>query len=462
MKPELKAPTFLRNLLGAIFFCAAIWDTVAAAPFALSDSDPNSPEFRRRFLANHGVNEAIEPRLSMADRPLQEAILPHIRDNPKTAIQLIEQDLTAETNPAFLGILGNLYYQVDDHAAAERYLKQTVEEFPTLRRSWRTLALTYVQRNMFQAAVPPLLKVIELGGGDAQSYGLLAYCHLTNQKHESALAAYRMARMFKPDSLDFRRGQAQCLLVTHQHRSAIALFDELIAEHPRESKFWLAQANAYIALDRPDEAIANLEIVADSGKATWTSLLMLGDLYLNQDVPQLALAAYRRAVRDAKPADWAAALRPLNHLIGRRQFREAKEYLTLIRSQVAGPLDTRTKRKLRVSEAHIEMAIGEAGKAFKILEQAVREDPLDAPSLILLGDYYQRIADYEKAEFHFERATSVSEHAPDAYVALGRLAVERGNLKAALLPLRKAQQLRPGANVQRYIESVERAIDAGR
>ena len=84
--------------------CASVLP--AAAPFEPSDSDPNSAEFRRRFLANHGVNEAIEPKLTVDERPLQEAILPHLRDNPREAIRLIEQAITPETNPAFLSILG--------------------------------------------------------------------------------------------------------------------------------------------------------------------------------------------------------------------------------------------------------------------------------------------------------------------------------------------------------------------
>ena len=451
----------MKHLSILLVLLFALPTTAAAAPFELADSDPNSPEFRRRFMASYGVIEALEPKLTQDDRPLQEAILPHIRDNPREAIRLIEAAVTPETNPAFLSILGNLYYQIDDYANAERYLRQTLKKFPSLRRSWRTLALSYVQRDNYQAAVAPLLKVIELGGGDEQAYGLLAYCHLTNDKYESALAAYRMARMFKPDSLDFRRGQAQCLLMTQQHLAAVALFDELIAENPSESQFWLAQANSYLALDRQDDAIANLEIVADAGKVTWDSLVMLGDLYLNEDVPHLALAAYRRAVQETVPLNWSAALRPLNYLVGRRLFTEARDYLGLIRGRVSSELDMRSEREMAVAEARIEMEVGEAGKALTILEKAIREDPLNGPCLILLGEYHQRTPDFEKAEYFFERATSVREHAPDAYVALGRLAVARGNLKAALTPLRKAQQLRPSANVQRYVESIERALDAG-
>ena len=54
----------------------------------------------------------------------------------------------------------------------------------------------YIQRTDYQAAIEPFLKVIELGGSDAQSYGLLAYAYLNQEKYESSLSAYRMARMF--------------------------------------------------------------------------------------------------------------------------------------------------------------------------------------------------------------------------------------------------------------------------
>ena len=72
---------------------ATVHSTLPAsgAAFTLTDSDPDSPAFRRRFLASHGVNEAIEPKLTVKDRPLQEAIMPLIRTNPQKAIELIEK-----------------------------------------------------------------------------------------------------------------------------------------------------------------------------------------------------------------------------------------------------------------------------------------------------------------------------------------------------------------------------------
>ena len=445
-----------------IFFMAGTLysaSALLAATFSLSDSDPDSPGFRRRFLASHGVNEAIEPKLTVADRPLQEAIMPWIRTDPRKAIQLIEADLKPDTNPAFLNILGNLYYQISDYPNAERYMRQALEKFPTLRRSWRTLALCLVQREMLDEAIAPLLKVIELGGGDAQSYGLLAYAYLNAEKYESALSAYRMARMYDPDSFDFRRGQAMCLLQTEQLRSAIALFDELIMEKPDESSFWMAQANAFLTVKQSDQAIANLQMLADSGQSTWSSSMMLGDLYLNQDVPNLALDTYLQAFRQHPPEEELLAVRPLTYLVRRKLYPEAQTYYQTVESFVSGRLDSDSQREWNVSLARIEMSIGDAERALEILTKAVEEDPLDGASLILLGEYHLEAKDYQRSEYYFERATSVREVAAEAYIALGRLQVDQGNLSASLPPLRKAKQLQPTSSLQKYIESIERALD---
>lgn len=445
-----------------VFMILVMFDAVTVhslSIFTLTDSDPDSPAFRRRFMASHGVNEAIEPKLTTADRPLQEAIMPLIRDNPRQAIQRIEEALKPDTNPAFLNILGNLYYQVNDYTNSERYLRRALEQFPSLRRAWRTLALGYVQRDMISESIEPLLKVIEFGGGDAQSYGLLAYAYLNAQKYESALAAYRMARMFDPDSFDFRRGQAMCLLQTNQNHSAIALFDELIAEKPEEPSFWGAQANAFLNTEQTDKAIANLQMMADSGKSNWESLIMLGDLYLNKSIPKLALESYTKAFRQHAPNNLSQTVRPLTYLVNRKHFEEAQAYYKLLQPDLKENLTQEIKTQVNTALARIEMSIGNPEKALAILTATIEENPLDGASLMLLGEYHLDSAEYEEAEYFFERATSVRDFESEAYIALGRLEVQRGNLKSALIPLRKAQQLKNTPNLQHYVESIERALD---
>lgn len=429
-----------------------------AAIFSLTDSDPSSSEFRRRFFADHGVHESIEPQWKARDRPLREAIFPHLETNPRKAIALIEE-ANIQMHPAFLNLLGNLYYRIEEDVKAEQSLRLALKQFPSFRRSWRTLAMILVKRNQFEEAIPPLLKVITLGGGDAQSYGLLGYCYLAISKYESALSAYRMARMFSPDRFDFRRGQAHCLLMTQAHLPAIALFDELLQEMPDETAFWLAQANAFLALGETEKAIANLQIVADSTSASRQSLSLLGDLYLNEDLPHLAIQCYRQALIKAKPADPSAVLSSLRSLLIRGFFVEAKAYLKLLQDWSKTDWKDEDEREMQLAEARIEMAIGDADRAFPILHRAVQKDPLDGESLLLLGEYFQSKNRLDEAAFHFERAALLGEFEHKARVALGQLAVQKGRLIDAVEALKKALQINPDPNVKRYLQAIETALE---
>ncbi len=455
-------PRLILSIWVAGAFAVAV--SGATPPFALSDSGLDTEDAKRHFFASHGVNEAIEPKLSQADRPLYESIAPHLRNDPKQAIQIATAGLTAESNPAFHFLLGNLHYQIGDYVNCEKRLRTAIGKFPSFRRAHRTLALSHIQREQYDKAVAPLLKVIELGGGDDQSYGLLAYAYLTLEKHESALSAYRMARMFKPDSPDFRRGQAHCLLMTQQHKAAIALFDELIAETPAEREYWLLQANAFLGTDQKVKAIANLEIVADSGRADFASLTLLADLHLDQDNHGLALKRYRQALNDFPPESARPTLRPLDYLIQRRLFEDADGYLRLVREKLGDRIkaDPQAARRIAVHEAQIQLEVGDAERGAALLRETLKTDPLNGRSLLLLGEHHLRKAEYEQSGIQFERALADPETQVDALVALGRLAVEQNLLKEALPHLSKALTLRPNPDIERFRASIQKALEAQR
>lgn len=432
--------------------------TLLGQPFPLSDSGPAAPDFHDRFLGNYGVNADIEPEISKDDRPLYKRIEPYLRNDPERAIREVEESIGPEANPAFHLLLGNLYYQTNDYDKAERALKRAVDKFPSFRRAHRTLGLIFIQNQRFESAIDSWLKVITLGGGDAQSYGLLGYAYLSQKQYRSALTAYQDARMFKPESTDFRRGEAQCLLETGQELQAVALFDELIAENPSVSDYWLLQANAYLELERYDTAMANLEILEDMGKANRRSRFLLGDIHLRDDNHQLALVAYQEALRKHGMDSIEDALKPLNYLAERGLLEKAADYLETLRDDQPEQLAPADHARLTIAEAGIELERGRADKAVELLEPLVKERPLESEALHLLGEALREREAFERAEFFLQRALSLSEKKAEVFVALGRLEVERGDFDAALEHLRAAEQLdtRPDG-LKRYIKSIEAA-----
>lgn len=92
----------------------------------------------------------------------------------------------------------------------------------------------------------------------------------------------------------------------------------------------------------------------------------------------------------------------------------------------------------------------------KLLEEIVELDPLDGEALILLGRYCRRSKDFEKAEFYFERAESLEKYEAEARLRHAQLLVEQGKYTEALPLLRRAQDLKPREEVQKYLEQVER------
>lgn len=448
-----------------ICFFAAILTapcSFAANTFPLTDTSPNSPEYKKRFLGSYGFNSAIEPKITEDDRPLFEAIEPFLKTNPNEAIRVAAAGINAESNAAFDFLVGSLHYSLQKYEVAERYLKQALVKFPDFRRAHRNLSLIYIQQDKHDLAIKHLLTVIALGGGDDQSYGMLAYGYLNQDKFQSALGAYQMARIFAPDSLDLRRGQAQCLLMTDQYDAAIALFSELIAEDPSVTDYWLFQANAYLAQDRLDDAVSNLEIAVSLGKGSFETFKLLADLYLTKDIPELAVKNYTKAITDNPNTEAALAFKPLELLIQRNLLPEAEAYLETLNTTLRTEFSPEQLIQKSVMSAQIQMKNGAHTEAIATLEKILETNPVNSPTLMALGEFHLEIESYEQAEFYFERATHITETRSKALVGLGRVRVQMSDLEGALKHLEDAQRLDPRNDVKRFIVSIENALSAQR
>ena len=126
--------------------------------------------------------------------------------------------------------------------------------------------------------------MLELGGGDAVTWGLLGYAWASQEKHLPAESAYRMAVVLDPSTLDWKMGLARSLFRQERFADAAALCGQLIDEDPARSELWLLQANAFLGLQRPLDAAENFELVDGLGGATAESLNMLGDIYVNEEL----------------------------------------------------------------------------------------------------------------------------------------------------------------------------------
>ncbi len=449
----------MKKLLLLVLIHSGLVSTLSAIPFELSDSDPNNPQFRKNYMGIYGVNSAIEPRLAETDRLLYDAVLPHLKSDPEQAILLLVEGMLPECNAAFNFLLGSLYFSIEKDSEAEAQLLLSIEKHPSFRRAHRTVALVYARRNNVDKVMKHIVKVVELGGGDAQSYGMLGYGYLLQEKYRSSLVAYQNARMFAPDSYDFKRGEAQCLLMTQQYGQAIALYDELIAENPDEADFWLLQSNALLALDDRDRTAANLEMVRSLGNGNFNNLILLASLYLEDQAYSLGVEIASEALVYAESNDFVSAMQLLEFMTQRDLMDYAKGYRDVFEKELLPKVDLEESNRFEVAAASVDFALGDCEEGVDRLKAIIQQDPLEGRSLILLGRYFLDVADVETAEFYFECALSAEAFKAEAHVALGQLAVSRGEFKVALDELRKAQLIEYRTTVQDYLDQVAEAVE---
>lgn len=415
----------------------------------------NDPEFTRRMLGSYGFLSEAEPRLNAEEQKVyRDKIVPLLREDPKQAVAELQKLIKPEASAIFDFTLGNLLFQTDDLTNAVTHFEAALAKFPDFRRAQKNLGLVYLRAGNYEAAVKPLSRTVSLGGADSKTFGLLGFAQMNLQRYASAEAAYRQALLFEPENLDFRLGLVKCQIAQANYDAALVLLDELIRQFPEKDNLWALQANVFIQKDQPAKATVNFEMLRRLGKATPAQLFTLGDLYLAQEIRDLALNAYLEGVEKDAGANPAKALRAAELLVARGALPEAKQIFARLKAATT-PLAGNDELRLLKLEAKAALAAGEGEQAATVLEKISERNPLDGEALLLAGDHYARTGQKEKAQLRYETAAKLEGFEADALLKQAQLKVQGQKYAEAVELLRKAQKSKARDNVQRYLERVE-------
>ena len=262
--------------------------------------------------------------------------------------------------------------------------------------------------------------------------------------------------MLDPLTLDWRMGLARAFLRQRRFAEAASLCGALIAANPDRADLWLHQANAFVGMNEPRKAVENLEMVDRLGHSTADSLAMLGDIYVNEDLVDLAAGAYLRAMGKDQKGNPERALRAAKALIARNAHAEGQQVLDGIEATYAGKLVDGARKDVLKLRSRLAVAKGAGDEEAKILAQIVALDPLDGEALILLGQYHGRKGENEQAVLQYVRAAGIVGFEADAKVRHAQLLVGEGKYAEALPLLKRAQQVKPRDNIQQFLDQVER------
>jgi tetratricopeptide (TPR) repeat protein len=423
----------------------------------------NDPDMARRLWGSYGFLSEREPRLSAEEQTLyRDTILPLLREDPAKAIPALEAAAKPEASALFDYTLGTVHFQREDFTNAVRHFEVALAKFPDFLRAQRNLALALVRQGRYAEAIPALTRTLTLGGTDGKILGLLAFAQVQEGQHLAATAAYQQALLFEPDNWDYRLGLVKCYVAAANYGAALALLDELLAKYPDREALWTLQANIYVQQNQLGKAAVSYEVLRKLDRAGAAQLSLLGDIYLAEGVPDLALSAYLDAARLDGGTNLARTLRAADLLISRGAWTEASALLTRAR-ELAGSAPAREDElKLLRLEARVALGSGAGDTAIQLLERLLQLNPLDGEALLLAGDYYKQRGDAERAAFRYDAAAKIEGFEATALVKQAQLLVENQQYARAVELLRRAQKIQPREPVQRYLEKVEQVAARSR
>jgi tetratricopeptide (TPR) repeat protein len=417
----------------------------------------NSKTFKKQFAESYIAATDIEPRVTTIERDeLMKVQVLIGADKVDEAARMLEKNRGEAVSATFDFMLGNIYMQQEKLNEAVAAYEVAVEKYPKFRRAWRNLGLIHVQQGEFEKALPALTKSIELGDTESLTYGLLGFAYSSVDNSLAAESAYRQAVLLDPSTMDWKMGLARALFKQQRYPEAVALCGSLIDSDPARADLWLLQANAYVGLKQSLKAAENYEMVDQLGQSTVDSLNMLGDIYVNESLYKMAANAYIRAMEQNPDRNAERPIRACKVLVTRGALAETKmliEHIEQLHGAELGPVDKKDLLKL---QARIAVAEGQGEEEVRVLEEIVELDPLDGEALILLGQHSARANDPEKAIFYYERAESLEKYEADAKVRHAQLLVSQGKYNDALPMLRRAQEINPRDDIQKYLDQVER------
>jgi tetratricopeptide (TPR) repeat protein len=401
----------------------------------------------------------VEPKISSDDNKLLIQVKKLAVAEQPAAIQLLSNKLQGDPdcNAVFDFALATLQFQQGRLESSVQHYLGALKKYPSFLRARKNLAYVLIQKNDFGAASVSLAKSLELGDADGATYGMLGYCHLMQGRYSSAENAYRFALVRDPENKAVRNGLVRCLEAMGRFEETIAVLDELIRENPTDPAYWLTQVNSLNQLGEHRKAVANLEILRRMNQATGPALLLLGDLYLNLELPVRAYGAYKTALDLEGNLPPAHYIRAATHLTNQKAIEEAVVFTAEIQKKYGDLLEGADKLNFLNLRARLHLRKDEPVKATEILQTLVEQDPHNGEALILLGKTYRNIKNFDRAAIAFERAARTESHTVDALIEHARMLVEDSKYQAAAQLLRQAQEIHSRNDVDAYLQAVERA-----
>ena len=403
-------------------------------------------------------NNPFQPTVTTREAGILQRAAELLPDDVNAAIALLDEERNDKGSAALDFAAGNFYYQDNRMEEAAAAYGDAIGKLPLFRAALNNLGRVYMQEKDLERAAETFQALARSGQADGDTLVLLGHALLLQGHPVSAEGAYRQALVLNIHAPNAMRGLAKCLIEQQRTAEALALTQELLRVDPADGEVWTLRANAFLLLDRTEDAITSIETCSRLDLATPSLLATLGDLYINRRQPREATAAYKKAFEQDEPS-LDRILRAAEGFLLLDDPTAARSLLEQAHAQkkpgTAAPAHHAGLLRL---EARLAMLQGDPRTARRQYEELLRHAPLDGEALLALANLARNDGDAGMAELLCERASRIDGHEAQALLQHAELKVDGEDYAAAagLLESSLAFDNRPA--IARYLEQVRRLV----
>lgn len=360
-------------------------------------------------------------------------------------------------------VLGNL-------AEAEENYRKALRADPNHAPSLYELARIYRRQNRADDAILYAEKAVELETNNTWYYLLLADLYKSTRQFDKVVETYSSLVNLNPEKLEYRQDLATSYIITGDLRSAIKVYDEIETITGVTEETALKKRNIWQRLDKPSNALKEVEKLVESNPYNTRYLQILAESYVAEGSFDKALDIYKK-IEELEPDD------PYIHIslsdLYRQKGETEKAHHELKKGFANPELDVESKIQVMVLFYSVDQMFNEQkDKALELSEIIAQTHPDDIRALSLYGDLLYRSEAFEPA---LDIINSILEKDVNNYVnweqkmfienrlSLNRQLIETSNRTIELFPMQPLPYLFSGfANFQeKEFEAAARALERG-
>lgn len=329
---------------------------------------------------------------------------------------------------------------------AEKAYLACLKKAPNLIKAHQGLSLLYMQQAKYEQAQTHLVKNIELGQVDAQSYAQLAYIHIQHDQPWSSVAAYRQALMLEPKSRQYQQGLLFALIESGDLNQANALLKELLNQTPNDATLWLQRAQIALQLEQSKNALAALEVALKLNPKDSANQLLAAQLHLSHGSSERAVNLLKQSLKKITNPQQTevinTTMQTLAWLVSQQKWDLAKE-LVHSAKRITKRLPKNEQAQFAVYTAQLAMQQGHNKDALKSLNKAIKINPNLGDALLSLATIYRTQNQLSQAKLMYIRAQALPNYQLSAWLGLSQIAIDSKSYPEALKYLKKAFQENP-------------------